>query len=327
LKSSDEAEVTSNHSKKKWPWVNIINPDCYLTRAEWPKISIVTPSYNQAQYIEETILSIINQNYPNLEFIIIDGGSKDETSAIIKKYESYIKYWLSEPDNGQVEAILKGFKHCTGEIFNWINSDDLLAENALFNIAEAYLNDSSLKVITGGCTHFTNDRTSCESTFVKDLTFDGLISEQSYFQQPSQWIVLKAIKDLNIESNLHYSFDWGMILNLDLKSEEIKYLSVNISFFREHEEAKTFKDGLLFKYEKLVIVREYFKKTKNLSRRAILFHYIFKLSRYLKIVAEIEKRGKNNLITFLIFGLQSPSLFLMRFYLGHLKSLLLEKNN
>ena len=314
-------------NENKWPWTNAIHPNIYTIRDQWPKISIVTPSYNQAQYIEETILSIINQNYPNIEFIIVDGGSKDDTVKIIKKYDSYLKYWISESDNGQVDAILKGLKHCTGEIFNWINSDDLLAEKALFNIAEDYLKNSTLKIIAGGCTHFTNDRNESETTLVRDLTFDGLISEKSYFQQPSQWIILKTIKKLNIDQHLHYSFDWGMVLNFDLKNEEIKYLPLNLSYFREHEDAKTFKDSLLFKHEKLKIVKQYFEKTKNLNRKIILFHYIFKLSRFLKIVTQIEKTTENNFNSFLAFGIKSPSLFFMRFYLGHLKTLLLEKNN
>jgi glycosyltransferase involved in cell wall biosynthesis len=104
----------------------------------YPKISIVIPSYNQGKYLEETILSVINQNYPNLEYVIIDDGSTDNSVEIIKKYEKYLTYWVSEKDNGQSDAINKGLKKCTGEIFNWLNSDDYLETNALFKIAEAY---------------------------------------------------------------------------------------------------------------------------------------------------------------------------------------------
>ena len=89
--------------------------------SDWPRISIVTPSYNQGQYIEETIRSILLQGYPNLEYIIIDAGSTDQTVEIIKKYEMFLSYWVSESDNGQAHAINKGLSLCTGEIFNWIN--------------------------------------------------------------------------------------------------------------------------------------------------------------------------------------------------------------
>lgn len=89
-----------------------------------PKISIVTPSFNQGKYLEDTILSVISQNYPNLEYIIIDGGSSDNSVEVIKKYEHYLKYWVSEPDNGQYDAINKGFSMASGEILAWLNSDD-----------------------------------------------------------------------------------------------------------------------------------------------------------------------------------------------------------
>src|SRR5688500_3818909 len=89
-----------------------------------PKISIITPTYNQGHFIEQTIQSVIEQDYPNLEYIIIDGGSTDDTLSVIKKYEKYISYWISEKDKGQSEAINKGFKKATGDVVNWLNSDD-----------------------------------------------------------------------------------------------------------------------------------------------------------------------------------------------------------
>lgn len=101
-----------------------------------PKISIVTPSYNQGQYLEQTIKSVLDQGYPNLEYIIIDGGSTDNSVEIIKKYEDRLAYRTSESDGGMYEAIQKGFAKSTGEIMGWINSDDILHQKALFTIAE-----------------------------------------------------------------------------------------------------------------------------------------------------------------------------------------------
>ena len=105
---------------------------------KYPKISIVTPSYNDARYIERTILSVIDQGYPNLEYIIIDGGSTDGSVDIIKKYQDRISYWISERDNGMYYAIQKGFERSSGDIMGWINSDDVLHPGSLFTIGQIF---------------------------------------------------------------------------------------------------------------------------------------------------------------------------------------------
>ena len=182
--------------KDGWPWNEEVSPAVYSARKEWPKISIVTPSYNQGVFIEETIRSILLQNYPNLEYIIIDALSDDDTISIIKKYEDKISYWIGEKDNGQADAINKGVKLCSGEIFNWINSDDLLTKNSLFIIAEEYINNPNLKVIAGSCISF-KDKLPTEHKYNKqDLSFEGLITEKSNFQQPSQWLNMKKYEVL-----------------------------------------------------------------------------------------------------------------------------------
>jgi len=102
---------------------------------KYPKISIITPSYNQAEFLEETILSVLNQNYPNLEYMIIDGGSNDGSVEIIRKYEKYLTYWISEPDNGQYDAINKGFSRSTGDIMAWI----VFAHSKVTHFAHSFL--------------------------------------------------------------------------------------------------------------------------------------------------------------------------------------------
>lgn len=117
----------------------------------YSKISIVTPSYNQEQFLERTILSVINQNYPNLEYIIIDGGSTDGSVDIIKKYQKYLAYWISERDSGQSEAINKGFQKATGEIYAYLNSDDILELNVLKRINEIFTTQKKLDLIYSNC--------------------------------------------------------------------------------------------------------------------------------------------------------------------------------
>lgn len=115
----------------------------------WPRISIVTPSFNQSRYLPETIESILGQGYPNLEYVIIDGGSTDGSVEIIKRYESHLSYWVSEKDRGQSDAINKGFRRCTGDLFNWINSDDILFPGALHQIARIYAKDPTADLFVG----------------------------------------------------------------------------------------------------------------------------------------------------------------------------------
>ena len=125
------------NGKTGWPWTeeSLRLPEHRREGDSWPRISVITPSFNQAQFIEETIRSILLQGYPNLEYFIMDGGSTDGSVEIIKKYSPWLSYWISEKDNGQSDAINRGLKMASGDFATWINSDDLLAKNALFEQA------------------------------------------------------------------------------------------------------------------------------------------------------------------------------------------------
>ena len=139
--------------KTGWPWTRESEPiaERLPNSACWPRISIVTPSYNQGQFIEETIRSVLLQGYPNLEYIIMDGGSKDNTLDILQKYEHAIDYWSSAPDKGQAHAINKGFASASGDILAWLNSDDVYEAGVLAQVAKFFQEQPDIDVISGRC--------------------------------------------------------------------------------------------------------------------------------------------------------------------------------
>ena len=115
------------------------------------KFSIVTPSFNQARFLEQTMCSILDQDYPDFEYVVIDGGSDDGSVELIKKHAHRLAYWCSEPDEGQSHAIVKGFSHCTGDILLWLASDDFLLPGTLSTVARTFSENPEAEVVTGGC--------------------------------------------------------------------------------------------------------------------------------------------------------------------------------
>lgn len=139
--------------KTGWPWTNesLPLPPTMPDGTAWPRVSIVTPSYNQGQFIEETIRSVLLQGYPNLEYIIMDGASTDCSVEIIRKYEPWLAYWVSEKDKGQTVAINKGWHHSTGEVLAYLNSDDTLEPDAVVRAVTALEQDSQSDFVFGSC--------------------------------------------------------------------------------------------------------------------------------------------------------------------------------
>ena len=185
----------------------------------YPKISIITPSYNQAKYLEQAILSVLGQNYPNLEYIIIDGGSTDGSVDIIKKYEDRLTYWVSEPDKGMYDALQKGFERTTGEIMGWLNSDDMLHRNSLYTIAEVFSLDG-VRWVQGLPTAYDEyDRCIDVSSFKPWSKF-------KFWQGDYQWIQQESTywhRDLWEEAGTYISQDYKYAGDMELWNRFFKY--------------------------------------------------------------------------------------------------------
>lgn len=192
-----------------------------------PLISIITVVYNGVKTIEQTILSVIQQPYQNKEYIIIDGGSTDGTVALIKKFESYLSYWISEPDNGIYDAMNKGISHAKGELIGIINADDWYEENIFSRIAQQYLETGSDHVIYGMLRIFQdNEFYSMVGNSIRILKEDTIM-------HPSCFIPLKLYNTFGTyNSSYKYSADYDLILRYVNDGVKFSFIEKPIANFR-----------------------------------------------------------------------------------------------
>ncbi len=185
----------------------------------WPKISIVTPSYNQANFIEQTIRSVLLQGYPNLEYRIMDGGSTDGSVEVIRKYERWLSSWVSESDRGQSHAINKGFQRTDGDILNWLNSDDYLLPGALDHVAAARTAQPQAGAWCGACLIvdlLSKGRQTQSVHRPRRLDIEGIADwGKNYFLQPGCFFSRSAWERCGpLEEDLHYVMDFDLWLKI-----------------------------------------------------------------------------------------------------------------
>lgn len=206
---------------------------------DWPRISVIVPSYNQGMFLEETLLSVIGQEYPNLELIVVDGDSTDNSVETIRKYQAKINWWISEKDSGQSNAINKGFRKVTGEIITWLNSDDLLLDDSLQQVASTFSSaPENTGLIHGGAIVFESNKKE-DTRFTYQVPSREAYLSGMVFPQPAAFFRKNLIDMVGIlNEELHYGMDYDLFQRSSLVSD---FLSIDktLAKYRLHQHSKS----------------------------------------------------------------------------------------
>lgn len=211
------------------------------TQTAKPLVSIVTPSYNQGQFIEATLLSIKNQDYPNIEHLVIDGGSSDNTVEILKKYEKeYDLKWISEPDKGQSDAVNKGFERASGQIIGWLNSDDVYVDRqAISCVVSKFKEFNDVDVIYGdGITIDENNLVLKAIHNIPWVSFNRLV-RFDFIIQPSCFFRREIVQQHKLDTKIHLPMDYEYYLRLAAQGFKFRHVNKVLSATRWHEKAKS----------------------------------------------------------------------------------------
>lgn len=207
-----------------------------------PKLSIVTPSFNQGRFLEETILSVLNQRYESLEYIVIDGGSNDESVSVIRRYEDRLAYWVSEKDRGQVHAINKGLEKATGDVFAFINSDDVYLPGVFIAVMNHFAQHPETEWICGDTIMFGEGHDTRMIHAVVPISAAHCLSWAYRAPQPGHFWRTDTIKS-GFQERWNYDFDHDMYVRLLLAGHKCEYLPLPMAAYRLHEVSKTIAEG------------------------------------------------------------------------------------
>lgn len=251
--------------KKGWPWTEETPhlSDSVPDGTHWPKVSIVTPSYNQARFIEETIRSVLLQGYPDLEYIIIDGGSTDKSVEIIKKYEKWLAYWISEPDKGQSNAINKGWKLAKGDIMAYLNSDDIYMPGAVRTAAAFLSRNPDADMIYGEC-NIIDEHSHLKRRFkTADFKIEKVLcGGRCVIPQPSTFIRRAIIDEVGLlDVDMDMAMDLDLWVRIGLK-HRIARIPAVLASARLHPGAKTLSDVSPFLPNRLAILNKTFSNSR-----------------------------------------------------------------
>ena len=244
-----------------------------------PKISIITPSLNQGDFIEQTILSVLSQDYPDLEYLVMDGGSSDNTLSILKKYTGKVT-WISEADKGQTHAINKGLRRATGSIVGYLNADDLLLPGTLKKVVEAFINHPQTWWITGKCRIVDEENNEIRRpiTVYKNILLSlhsfSLLLMANYISQPATFWRREALESTGyLDEDLHYVMDYEYWLRLYSRYPPV-FIPEYLAVFKIHRNSKTTSTGHkdIYVDEEKIVVGRYVR-----SRLQMLLHNMHRL--------------------------------------------------
>ncbi len=270
------------------------------------KVSIVTPSYNQAQFLEETILSVLNQSYPEIEYVIIDGGSTDGSLDIIRRYGDRLAYWQSGPDNGQADAINKGMAHTTGDIVSYLNSDDALAPGAVERIVEGFKRNPEAGVVYGA-----TEKINPTGDIVKPMfctTYSKrihktlcLVPQPSSFYSRAAW---ETCGPFNVD--LHFVLDWDFLLKVE-RHFSIVAIPDLISRFRVYETTKSSAGG----WRRLAEIARVGRHYNGLLDYNNLVYHALRAAHVFEQTVGLKGRPARNLVTKLATTLRDSKEFMV----------------
>jgi glycosyltransferase involved in cell wall biosynthesis len=227
--------------KVGWPWTEETRqlPNVMLDGSSWPRVTIVTPSYNQAQFLEETIRSVLLQGYPDLEYFVMDGGSTDGSVQIIQKYAPWLAGWVSEKDQGQADAINKGWQRSTGDLLGWLNSDDMLTAGSIAATARTFKENSSIGFVFGDLEVIDAQGELLRMETHQEFDLIETVRKTIPISQPGSFLRRTVFERTGLlDSSLHFMMDFDYWLRAGLVCR-FGYLRQPVASFRQHDSAKS----------------------------------------------------------------------------------------
>lgn len=300
-----------------WPWTEASEPlpPARPDGSPWPRISLVTPSYNQARFIEATLRSVLLQGYPNLEFIVVDGGSTDGSVEIIRRYAPWLTHWESERDRGQAHALNKGFARASGPIYNWLCSDDMLLPGTLARVAAHYR--EGIRLIVGSTRVVDADRNPLHvvepdvTVPVRDLATDVTLPQPSSFicgQRPA------------VREDMYYVMDWELFFRTlrECRPDQVLEIGEVWAEAVAHEDAKAAGGG-----EPRMALQTIRTRLELTASLPIAERWLTRLRLHRKLdqweFYHGQAAGRAGLGELLSLSLRRPALWTTRGYLGALR--------